>query len=281
MLKTAPKSLKSQATFTIKQGTVFRHSVVPYFFVERGKVSYSLVKDSPHWLSIHPQKGVVWGKAPMVYTAKTFQVIVAASNNAGVAQWTFFLTVTRENFNHQVDAVIQRYQEQKHRQHLDAYYTPDLLEYIYAFFEQHEPQQREEFFALLQQKAKELRIAIADKPCYQDFAKVVKAINPDAQSLLLAEVGKDSPLPRVQVSAHDLQNLFRQGSQPTGALSGPIFNYFGAPTQQVLSLAVKTIFNASILAVIERQQANQQKLANNIPQATSKAVPSTPKPQPG
>ncbi len=281
MLQVAPKSLKTQATFTIKQGTVFRHSVAPYFFVEQGKVNYSLVKDSPNWLSIHPQTGVVWGKAPMVYTAKTFQVTAAAGNNAGVAEWTFFLTVTRENFSHQVDAVIQRYQEQKNRQRLDAYYTPDPLEYIYAFFEQHEPQQREEFFALLQQKAKELSITIGDKPSYQDFAKVVKAINPDAQSLLLAELGVNSPLPRVQVSSHDLQNLFRQGSQPTGALAGPVFNYFGAPTQQVLSLAVKTIFNASILAVIERQQANQRKLANNIPQATPKTEPGIPKPQPG
>jgi hypothetical protein len=279
VLQAAPKSLRTQATFTIKQGTVFRHSAAPYFFVEQGKLSYSLVKEPPNWLSIHPQTGVVWGKAPMVYTAKTFQVTVAASNNAGSAEWAFFLTVTRENFNHEVDAVIQRYQEQKNLQRLEAYYTPDLLEYIYAFFEQHEPHQREEFLALLQEKAKGLGVAISDKPSYQDFAKVIKAINPDAQNLLLAELGTNSPLPRVQISSHDLQNLFRQGSQPSGALAGPIFNYFGAPTQQVLSLAIKTIFNASILAVIDRQQANQQKLAN-VPQANAKIEPGVPRPQP-
>jgi hypothetical protein len=279
VLVAVPRSLKTQATFTIKQGTVFRHSAAPYFFVEQGKLTYALTKGSPNWLSIHPQTGVVWGKAPMVYTAKNYNVTVVGSNTIGSAEWVFFLTVTRDNFNHEVDAVIQRYQEQKNRQRLEAYYTPELLEYIFAFFEQHEPKQREEFFKLLHEKAKEFGIEVSDKPIYKDFAKVAKAINPDVQSLLVAELGTNSPLPHAQVSPHDLQNLFRQGSQPTGALAGPVFNYFGAPTQQVLSLAIKTIFNASILAVMERQQVKQQKSANVI-QSVPTIEPSLPKTQP-
>lgn|GEM_PF-2140661 len=277
MLLTMPKSLKTEANFTIKQGAVFRHPTANYFYVENGKLSYSLVKNSPNWLSIHPQTGVVWGKAPSVYTAKNYYATVAASNNAGSAEWSFFITVTRETFDHQIDAIAQRYQDQKNRQRLEAYYTPELLEYIFAFFAQHEPQQRDEFFELLHKKAKELGIAMAEKPDYQDFAKVIKAINPTINAQLLAELPANSPLPHAQVSTHDLQNLFRQGSQPAGALAGPVFNYFGAPTQRVLSLAIQTIFNASILAVINRQQLNQQVNTNSN---TSQPVQNIPRPQP-
>lgn len=256
MLHTAPKVLKTQATFTIKQGTVFRHAIAPYFYVEQGKLTYEL-KDSPNWLSINSQTGSIIGKAPLVYTAKTYQVTVIARNFAGNAEWTFYITVTREDFSHQVDAVIQRYLDNKAQQQKEASYVPQLLEYLYQYFMQLKEHQ-EEFLALLREKAKEKGMTLKAKPTYQDFAKVITAINPEINRQLGAELPPNSSLPHAPVSANDLQNLFRQGSQQLGVHPVPVFNYFAAPTQHVWSVHVKNILNAATVAVMERQQANQR-----------------------
>jgi hypothetical protein len=267
--QTAPKSLRTPATFTIKQGTVFSHTTAPYFHVEQGRLSFALAKSSPGWLSINSTNGTVIGKAPAVYTAKTFHVTVNASNNVGMAEWSFYLTVTREKFDHKVDAVIQRYFENKHQQRLEEYYTPELLEYIYAYLEQHH---KAEFLEQLRQKATEFGMILSQQPSYEEFAKLVKLINPQVQEQLAKELPSDSPLPHAQVLHSDLQNLFRQGSQPLGVHAIPIFNYLAAPAQHVWAVHIKTIFNAAAVSLMQRQQAQTSATNSAVGPAASSAA---------
>lgn len=277
MLRAIPKSLKSQATFSIKQGTIFRHSCASYFYVEQGKLTYCLSKDSPTWLSVNARTGIIWGKAPSVYTAKTYPVKVIAKNVAGSAEWLFYLTVTRDGFAHAVDAVIQQYIDRKHKRELEEAYRPELLEYIYAYLEQSD--NPDAFFAQLKEAAAKLGVAVDEKPTYKDFAKIVKIMMPDAQAILTAELPATSPLTNAQVSVFDLQNLFRQGSQPSGALAGPVFNYFAAPTRHIWSAQVKNILNTAVISVIEQQQ-RQQRQVDPVPERDRQRVtqPTTHKP---
>lgn len=218
-------------SYTIVQHRTFSIKISELFEPKDGSLEFYLKATAPDWLKIDRYKGILYGVGPTVPYNKSFKVTLTALNEMGHVTKSFIIVVLDtdvvETMPHTLENILSMRKQDYGYSHL-ALHTPPLSEYLYEFFEQEKYQK--EFERSVFEAAKEKGIELAhDKVTYHDFKSVMDAINPEFEDVLRNYVGEDNALTMAELNNHQLRNLIREGSQPTGVIAVPVWNHFGSP----------------------------------------------------
>lgn len=240
-------AVRTGRPIVIKTATHFSVPTMPrYFYLFNG----------PCWLVINRQTGVITGTAPTVRHDVQFCITVCATIQGDMATGSFFIKVLAEDMLEDLKKPIlilsMRNKPFFPREHLPT--THDILAYIFGYFDS--VPEGEQFRAKIREAANEHHVALSNKLTYEDFKKVMEAVNPEIESQLEAHLGKEHFIILAELNTVEFRNLFREGSQPLGVHAIAVWNHLAAPDLQLWS-AVDTILNAAAHAIIHLRQDNQ------------------------
>ena len=226
-----PAIIHDVQSYTIVQHRTFSIKIAELFEPKDGTLEFYLKDTAPDWLNMDKHVGILYGVGPTVPYNKRFKVTLTALNEMGHVTKSFIIVVLDtdvvETIHHTLENILSLRKQDYGYSHL-ALYTRPLSEYLYTFLEQE--QYQKEFERSVHDAAKAKGIELAhEKISYHDFKSVMEAINPDFEDALKAYAGKDNSIIMLKLNNHQLRNLFRQGSQPTGTVAIPVWNHFGSP----------------------------------------------------
>jgi hypothetical protein len=131
--------------------------------------------------------------------------------------------------------------------------THDLLDYLFVFFNQFH---QEEWAKLIRDEAKEQRKEISNPIKLKEFKEVILDRNPTIEKHLRNQRPDLIVLLSAELTAHEMMNLFRQGSQPTGSVVPVVFNYLAAPNPHNFS-HLSNVLDAAAIKLIQLMEKNQ------------------------
>jgi hypothetical protein len=272
IINNQPRILRIIATKIVRRGKFFRFSVRKTFEPQTSSMQYELVGEIPKWLNIDTRSGIVSGKAPMVLHDQQYLVMVSASNETGSIQQRFSIKVVCTDI---VEEMAHRLMEMLSLSH-QLYPFPDenpnkpsLLAYIYEYFVNSD--EKNVFLQLLQEHAEKLGIVLSAELSFRDFKKIVTALSANIEQILLTAIDANLLQTLAELDNVDFHRLFRQGSQPLGAIAIPVWNYLAAPDRYNFS-AVGNVLDSAAEAVSKLRNENIQD------QNTHKPTP-TPRPK--
>lgn len=227
---TCPQIIHDVQNYAVVQEKPFSIDISVLFKPEDGTLNFFLKEHSLTWLHMDQHRGVLYGVAPKVSYNKRFKFTITASNEMGYVTKSFILIVVDadiiETMPQTLELILSMRKQDYGYSHLHPY-TPSLLEYLYHFFKQ--PEYLEGFVKSVQHAAAQYEIKVSDKMSFQEFEKVMKAINHDIENVLKQTLIQDKILTEESLNNEELENLFREGSQIPGSITIPIWNYCGNP----------------------------------------------------
>ena len=250
-----PTLIKPIKSLAVKQGTAFSFDVHAYFSGDKPLV-FLLIGASPSWLSMDSATGVVSGEAPVVAHNVQYLVTVKVSNPEGEAVEHFLLTVSMEDFITSMTSAVLNLVRTKEQHIIDHHRSArEILEYIFNYYR--ESKEWGIFEGLIREEASRMNIRVSNPIRYEEYREVVLAGQATIEEELREQLGEEHLLIEAEMSNDEMENLFRQGSQPTGVYSREVWNYLGAPSLHHLS-RVKTVLHLAAEAVIEQFERAQK-----------------------
>ncbi len=137
-------------------------------------------------------------------------------------------------------------------------HTRDLLDYIFHYFDAYA---QEEWRAILKKEASKRGLLLNQVIDTYAFKTLIDQINPLAEIQLREKSQTLLALTLAELRSEEFINLFRQGSQPLGAVPIIVFNYLAAPDLHNYS-HVKNVLDFAADELIELMERNQ--LENNL-----------------
>ncbi|MEM1243714.1 MAG: putative Ig domain-containing protein [Pseudomonadota bacterium] len=227
----APKIISQSTAYAVKQNTAIDINIANVFSPQEN-LRFSFIGYIPPWLQLSPINGMITGKAPKVTYDKVFKISVLASNAFGYVSQHFTIKVLCTDIVDTMPPVLANIlslRKSFYGYHHLAEYTPDLLEYIYCFYQQ--PEYQQDFNKSFKEFAEKYEIDLDDGLIsYKDFKKTLEKIYPKIEENLRKLIANDSILFEETISNAHLRNLFRQGSAPSGVIPIPLWNHLAAPS---------------------------------------------------
>lgn len=131
--------------------------------------------------------------------------------------------------------------------------TYDFVDYINEYFHVFA---KDEWNQLLYEESKKQGKNVGKQPSIKDAKNVINTMNPNIEKHLRAQCQDLISLTSVELTKHEFINLFRQGSQPTGAIVPVVFNYLAAPNPHNFS-HTRNVLDAAALKIIDLVEKNQ------------------------
>lgn len=266
---TCPQIIHDVQNYKIVRERSFSIPIAEIFSPHDGTLKFYLKNAALPWLHLDQNKGILYGIAPKVPYTKYFKFTLTASNEMGFVTKSFILIVVDtevvETMPQTLELILSLRKHDYGYIHLHPY-TPTLLEYIYYFYQQ--PEYLQNFIDSVHEAAQKNGLVISDKVSFHEFDSVLKSINPEIEKALLQLMEEDRLLTEETLNNEELQNLFREGSQPQGAITIPVWNYCGNPSLfnwpewQVFS----NVLHAAADAVRHLRDENLQQYNRNRPE---------------
>ena len=249
-----PILLKPIKSLTVKQRMALSIDVHTYFSGDT--LTFSLVGASPRWLFIESTTGIISGETPAIVHTVQYLVKIKASNPEGDVIAHFLLKVSTEDFITSMTSAILNLTRTKTQNILDHHRsTHEILEYIFNYYRL--SKEWKIFEGLIREEASHMNIRVANPISYAEYREIVLAKNPTIESTLHEQLDEDHLLIDAEMQNDEMENLFRQGSQPQGSYPRQVWNYLGAPSLYNLS-HVKTVLRQAAEAVIEQFENTQK-----------------------
>lgn len=205
------------------------------------------------WLHVD-ERGQASGKSPHIKTLKQYWVTLHIENASGVLTVGFLLQVvalfTPSTISPEIPSPMLRPLNPNLPQ------THDLIDYLFVFFNEFH---QEEWSKLIQDEAKKQRKEISNPIKLKEFKDVMLDRNPNIEKHLRQQRKDLGVLMSAELTAHEMMNLFRQGSQPTGSIVPVVFNYLAAPNPHNFS-HLSNVLDAAALKLIQLMEKNQATL---------------------
>lgn len=243
---------RAMPPFFIAHKKRFAFLLKPYFHPQKGVVFSREGNDLPAWLNIS-KNGRLFGGVPTLPQDEIIRFAVRAENEYGSARQECLLIVsTMEPFD--LEQAMETHK--KTVAGLSGILTGsrDLLEYIYEYIKQYEAEQ---FQAMLEQRARELGVDTKKHLTYEDFRAIMLAVSPNIDQDLQAILSDRSKNLLEPISQEDFRNAVRQGSQPTGSIAIPVWNYLGAPDPVNISDIFSSVLESSGDNIINMRRENK------------------------
>ncbi len=252
-LKPQVKRLIKTQHFRAKR--VFRMATQDAFAPLDGSLNFSLIQDPPTWITIDRKTGVIAGVAPSLSRSRKYLLTLEVENDYGIVTQSFFIKILAADFIEDFSERLQFILSLKNRKRFaDLHAIPHgMLEYLYSVLMHCED--RENFIKLLHENAEKKHILVSDEPTYEEFAEVATAYHHDIEQTIRQQISDEHLLHHAELTNNELHNLFRQGSQPLGMISRPIWNYLAAPDRHNWS-SVSTVLDAAAEAVFKLRTEN-------------------------
>lgn len=135
----------------------------------------------------------------------------------------------------------------------DLPHTYDLLDYIFYYLDTYD---HENFLKLLKEQSEKLGKSLSEPVQAHEFKELITTINPLAEQQLREKAQALQMLTLAELTADEMINLFRQGSQPLGMIAIVVFNYLAAPDRFNFS-HVKNVLDFAADEMIELIERNQ------------------------
>lgn len=243
---------------TIREDRVFRFATRKCFSPSDGRILYQLEGVVPQWVGIDEKTGIISGKAPKLSHPRQYLITVRAINEHGSVSQSFYLKVVVGDVIEDIsERLIEIFSLRKTKFPISPLipFKHEILEFLFVMYK--ESEYYEEFIEQMKKHAEELNIQLEKEPTYEDFVKVVKAMNPevDMNKLLEREFTNAYILRNAELNRYEMMNLFRQGGQPLGVRPIVVWNYMGSPGRYRVG-PVNTVLNAAAKAVIKLNREN-------------------------
>ena len=238
-------------TRIVRSKHIFRFHTKKAFQPRDGSLRFSLINDTPNWVTIDAETGLISGMAPKVVRDRQYAITVKAENQAGAVSLNLFIKVI-------LGDVIEEYAQRlmlilslkKQKQFGDLHAMErGMLEYLYEALMNSED--KAVFIKELQKHAQKEDILISQEPTQEEFEKVIKAENPDIEQQIKEQLPEDHALLQAALTNAEMRALFIQGSQPLGSIPpGMLINALGSPDRHNWSSTL-TVLDSAAEAVIK------------------------------
>ncbi|MGE3919793.1 MAG: hypothetical protein AB7F64_02410 [Gammaproteobacteria bacterium] len=258
----APKVIKTVEFLPINSNQDFSIPLAEFFEPQDESLSFHFSSGHPEWLRIDRETGHLHGHAPHTKSDQIFEIFIKVSNYLGVIHQSFTIKLlcidTAEEDETKLVNILSKRKE-KYISHLYTY-IPDLLEYVLTFYQV--PELIEKLYFSLVPLAEDLNLPLDKDVPYEQFKDIVTKLNPDIEDQLRSIA--DESLTKEKLDHEQLQNLFRQGSQQTGVITIPTWNYQGGVVQYNWS-HFKTILESAAVRVAQLHVYEEQNIQRNSP----------------
>jgi len=257
-------AMKPKVKFLIKTRhyrakRVFRHDISHAFSPSDGTLRYQFINSIPSWVTVDTLTGVISGMAPGIARSRKFLLTIQAENSDGIATQSFFIKILASNFIDDFSERLQYMYSLKNRKLFSDTHAirHSMLEFLYECLMNSD--ERLDFIELTKEHAEEKNITISDEPNYEEFKSVVDAYDKTVEQKIQKQLPSKHALLQAELTNIEMRNLFRQGSQPTGAEARPVWNYLAAPDRYNWS----SVYNVLDQAALEVYKLRTENVIHN------------------